>query len=127
MPLSVGLQAVTLYDWSRTAVIASLVDSQLNTQGLGISCVASKSGIITGIVATLSIVAAGAALTATVFKNGVATAITCSIAVGQSVGRTTGFSVPLAAGDTYDIRINTPVGWTALTANLIAAIEYVSA
>jgi hypothetical protein len=114
--------------FGRAAVAASLTDSQLGASVavLLTSYHAPRAGSIVGLNTSLSIVGAGAALTVKGFKNGSAVAtLTHDIAIAAQKNYTAFLPGVLtyAAGDLLDIRITTPVGWTAVTAAILSLLE----
>ncbi len=128
---SVLTQRMSIGPFNRINVAANLTDNQIELAGqttlgaLAAGWVSARDGSITAIATMLSAAAAGDTLTVTVFLNGVATAAVQAMTVG-AVSRSTAFvagTIPYAIADTIDVRITTPAGWTATTADLTVWFE----
>lgn len=65
----------------------------------------------------------GNSITATVRKNGVATAVTCVISGASTLGSDTTHSVTCAAGDLLDIQL-VPTGTIAATPNVTTSVQW---
>jgi hypothetical protein len=110
--------------WGRANVAASLTNTQLTFDyGGGVQTAAGSvvkmpnAGIITGIMATGSVARTAGTATFTVFKNGVATAVTGVIdATNPQFLATTGGTDTFVAGDRLDVRITTNAAWAPTTA-----------
>lgn len=82
---------------------------------------------ITGITVRTSAAVTGGIGTVTLYSNGVATAVTQQINIGQTFANTVlgpgNGAIQLAAGSILDLRITTVAGWTFTTGTLVATVE----
>ena len=74
---------------------------------------------------SLSLVAAGSAITVKVFKNGVDIALPMSIGIGSTYTVSTfdRGTYTFDPEDTLDVRISTPIGWLQPTAGIMSLME----
>lgn len=114
----------TLDGWTSLGVAAGLAAAGLARWNLAQVAVAlvARDGTVTGVDVLLDTPAAGAALVVEVYLNGVATGLLATVGVGATQASASG-SVAVVAGDLLDLRVTTGAGWTAVLANLAAALE----
>lgn len=96
--------------------------SSINLQNQWVAC---RPGSVTGFSIIITVAAAGGDLTADIYLNGNPSGITLLIVNGT----TQNFAIyakdflPFSAGDKLDVRVTTPVGWTAVLGYFSAFIE----
>lgn len=114
----------TLEGWVANGLAASLLNVPLVRWGTSVTAsLVERPGWLLGLAVLLDINAAGAALTATVFVNGVTTGVSAVVAVGtrKAIATVPEGTVALAAGDLVDVRVSTPLGWLSVLA--VASVE----
>lgn len=113
---------------------AGLTAHQINFGGIAtvdgaVPFVAPRAGRFSFLSAGLSEAAAGATLTVLLYKNGASVASIDLVAgaTGQTAEFRTESSPQLtfAAGDQIDVRVTTPGGWSAATADLGVAVGFI--
>lgn len=122
-----------LEGWYQDNVAASQTNVPLNRwttsgvpTGFPNKYIAKRAGSLRGVWVKTNAARAGGTLTVTVYKNGVATALT---AVLDGTNTTFKFTesakdaIAIAAGDELDVRITTDAGWLPTTADIGAGIE----
>ena len=88
-----------------------------------------RAGYLTAFTVKLSVVGAGSALIAGIYKNGTlvaATALTILAAADEAAGTYDIGDLPYDAGDVIDVRIRTGSGWTAATSDAVILVEFTS-
>lgn len=119
-----GQSARTLDGWVRDGVAADLTDSEVVRWATVVKrAQVMGPGLLIGLGGFLDIAAAGAALTVTATLNGVATALTGTIAIGARFLALRGTGIAVVANDLVAITITTPHAWSATTAVFSGQLE----